>query len=123
MQRFEYSYDKNTDDLLLFRSKTKSSGSIEVSNDIIFDYNSKKEFVGMQLLNASKIIKDFRIDENEGINLKRFLSSLVECKVKYVPKGNYLFIKIYLFSSHKQEIVSSFSIPQIIESSPALACV
>lgn len=121
MQKFEYSYDKDTDDLLLFRSNTKSAGSVEVSNDIIFDYNSKKGFVGMQFLNASKVIRDFRVDKDTSINLKRFLDALAGCKVKFIRKGNYLFIKIYLISSYKQEIVSSFSIPQIMESSPALA--
>ena len=57
MRKFNFSYDKENDDLLLFNPKSKSKGSVELGN-IILDYGKNREFVGMQIMNASNTIKD-----------------------------------------------------------------
>ncbi|MCK4589557.1 MAG: DUF2283 domain-containing protein [Nanoarchaeota archaeon] len=117
MQKFNFSYDKENDDLFLFNPKSKSKGSVELG-DLILDYNSKKEFVGMQIINASKLIKDL-IDQDES-SVKNVLDKLKECKVEVKVKNNLLIIKVRLFSDLK-EISPIISVPSIIESSPALA--
>jgi uncharacterized protein YuzE len=117
MQRFNFSYDRESDDLFLFNPKSKSKGSVELGN-IIFDYNNKKEFVGIQVMKASKMIKDLT---NEKINMvKKVLNSLKSCKVDVKKKNNLLIIKIYLLSELKN-ISPVISIPRIAKSSPALA--
>ena len=99
MQKFNFSYDKENDDLFLFNPKSKSKGSVELG-DIIFDFNSKKEFVGMQIMNASKIIKDMTTETANSI--KELLNNLKECKVDVKSKNNLLIIKLNLLSKLKE---------------------
>lgn len=120
MQKFNFSYDKENDDLLLFNPTSKSKGSVEIG-DLILDYNNKKEFVGLQILNASKIIKDLLSKETVS-SVKEVLSNLEECRVDIKPKKNLLIIKIYL-KNKIAEIVPIISVPSIREASPALAYV
>ena len=117
MSKFNFSYDKENDNLFLFNPKSKSKGSVELGN-IIFDYNSKKEFVGIQLMNASKLIKDMS-GENSSVT-KEVLNNLKECRVESKVKNNLLIVKIFLMSKIK-EISSVISVPSIREPSPALA--
>jgi len=117
MQKFNFSYDKENDDLFLFNPKSKSKGSVELG-DIIFDFNSKKEFVGMQIMNASKIIKDMTTETANSI--KELLNNLKECKVDVKSKNNLLIIKLNLLSKLK-EVSPIISIPNIKETSHALA--
>ncbi|MCK4670247.1 MAG: DUF2283 domain-containing protein [Nanoarchaeota archaeon] len=117
MQKFNFSYDKENDDLFLFSPKSKSKGSVELGN-IIFDYNHKKELVGIQIMKASKLMKDMA---NVSTNvIKDVLNDLKDCKVDAKLKNNLLIVKIYLFSKSKK-VSSVISIPRIVESSPALA--
>ncbi len=117
MQKYKFSYDKDNDDLFLFNPKSKSKGSVELG-DLVLDYNTKKELVGVQLMNASKFIKEF-IGENVS-TIKEHLNNLKECKIDVKPKGNLLIIKIFLIGKPK-ELAPVISVPNIMESSPALA--
>ena len=117
MKKFKFSYDKENDDLFLFNPKSKSKGSVELGN-IILDYNNKKEFVGIQIMNASKLIKDIT---NEKIkDIRDVLNNLKNSKVDAKIKNNLLTVKIYLYSESK-EVSPIISVPSILESSPALA--
>ncbi|PIY60089.1 hypothetical protein COY95_03610 [Candidatus Woesearchaeota archaeon CG_4_10_14_0_8_um_filter_47_5] len=116
MQKFNFSYDKENDDLLVFNPRFKSRGSVELGN-IIFDYNNKKEFVGMQIMKASKMIKDMT-NENTKV-IKEVLNNLKECKVDARQQNNLLIVKIFLLSKLK-EVSPVISVPSVIEPSPAL---
>lgn len=117
MQKFNFSYDEDNDDLFLSNPKSKSKGSIEIG-DIIFDYNNKKEFVGIQIIHASNLIRD--ITEENIQTIKQVLNGLKDCKVEAKVKRNLIIVKIVLISKLK-EISPVISIPSIRESSPALA--
>jgi len=117
MQKFNFSYDKENDDLFLFSSKSKSKGSVELG-DFVFDYNTKKQLVGIQIMNASNMFKDI-VNESQSV-IKKLLTNLEKCKVDIKPKNNILMIKIFLFSKLK-EITPVIPVPSITESSPALA--
>lgn len=118
MKKFNFSYDKDNDDLLLFNPKSKSKGSVEIG-DIVLDFNSKKELVGIQIINASKFLKEI---SNEKINVvKEILSNLKECKLDIKQSNNLLIIRFYL-TGDKKEISHIFSVQNIQKSSPALAC-
>lgn len=118
MQKFEFSYDKENDDLFLFSSDSKSKGSVELG-DLILDYNNKKELVGIQILHASKLINDL-VSNQTSTAVKEILNTLTECKANIKTKNNLIIIKIYLLSKTK-EIIPILSLPAITESSPALA--
>lgn len=118
MQKFKFSYDKENDDLFLFSSKSKSKGSVELG-DLVFDFNAKKELVGIQIIKASKMIKDL-VEEESTITIVELLNNLTDCKVDIMTKNNLLLIKVCLVSKTK-EIYPILSVPNIKETSPALA--
>ena len=118
MQKFKFSFDKNQDDLFLYRSESKSKGSVEIG-DIILDLNNKKEIVGLQIMKASNMLDDVsvRISLNE---IKDVLKNLKECKVEIILKKNLVIIRIHLYGKMK-EFSSTFFFPKFMDSSPALA--
>jgi uncharacterized protein YuzE len=117
MQKFNFSYDKGNDDLFLFHPSSKSKGSVELG-DFILDFNNKKELVGIQIMNASKLISEM-VSENIS-TIKGILNNLRSCKVDVKVKNNILIIKFYLLGQIK-EVAPVISVPTIRESSPALA--
>lgn len=119
MPKFKFSYDEDTDDLFLFNPKSKSKGSVELGN-LILDYNTKKELVGLQIMNASRFIKTIRDGESIGM-IKKILANLQDCKIFAKAKNNMLTIRIYLISKIKDIEPINVSVPSITESSPALA--
>ncbi len=115
MKNYKFSYDKEYDDLFVFNPESKSKGSVELG-EIILDYNTKKEFVGIQIMNASKVLQEISGD----FEIKSVLEHLKECKIETITKNNLLTIKLFLISDLKQ-VSSVLSVPNITDSSPALA--
>ncbi len=115
MRKFDFSYDRENDDLFLYNKKSKSKGSIEFGN-LVLDFNTKKELVGIEIMDASKFISD--IIGNGGIS-KQMLEDLQECKIEIKSCKNQLMIKLFLMVK-KKEIPAVFPVPNITES-PALA--
>jgi len=117
MQKFNFSYDKENDDLFLFNPAAKSKGSVEFGG-IVLDYGTKKELVGLQIMNAAKLIKD--LVDVDAAEIKALLNNLKECKLDVKSKNNALIIKLHLSSAIK-EIAPVLFVPSIQEQSPALA--
>jgi len=115
MVKFKFSYDKENDDLFLFNPKSKSKGSVEIA-DLVFDYDSKMNLVGLQIMNASIFIKETLGDKISSV--KTMLNNLKECNVDFKLKNNFIFIKINLLAKEKKMI--PITVPNIRESSPAL---
>ncbi|MBS3115448.1 DUF2283 domain-containing protein [Candidatus Woesearchaeota archaeon] len=118
MQNFKFSYDDENDDLFLHSAVSKSKGSVELGN-LIFDYNSKKELVGIEILNASKVLGDLLSEEKTTV-LKEVLMNLTECKIEINSRNKLLIIKIFL-SGKNIELKPILSVPKIDGISPALA--
>jgi len=118
MQKFNFSYDRENDDLFLFSPGSKSKGSVEMG-DLILDYNSKKELVGLQIMKASKMLREMTGGKSRDL-VSEVLNNLKECKVDIRVKNNLLIVKVYL-SSKANEISPVISVPSIREPSPALA--
>lgn len=117
MQTLNFSYEHSQDDLFLFSSHTKSKGSIEIG-DIIIDFDSKKNIVGLQIMNATRVLADL---VDNGNDVREVLANLSECKIDVKMKNNMLILKIYLTSKAK-ELSPIISLPCIQKSSPALIC-
>ena len=118
MQKFNFSYDKDNDDLFLYNPRSKSKGSIELG-DIIFDFNSKKELVGLQMMNAHKLISDM-VDKPNATMIKQILNNLKETKIDIKTHRNMLIIKFLLIGA-TEKVTPILSVPTIQHSSPALA--
>jgi uncharacterized protein YuzE len=117
MQKFEFSYDKENDNLFLFNLASKSRGGVELG-DLILDYDSKKQLVGIQIMHASSLIQDL-ITENIQ-TIRDVLCNLIECGVETRVKGNLMITKIFL-NSNIRNISAILPVPNIQETSPALA--
>ncbi len=55
-RKINFDYDPEQDNLFLFNPKSKSNASIEL-NDIVSDFNSKKQLTAIEITNATKILK------------------------------------------------------------------
>lgn len=107
MQNTEFDYDPENDDLFMHLKDTKSKGSIELG-DIIIDYNSKMKIVGIEIMNASKLIRDVA---NKNLELvKNILTNLESCKMEIKPSEKQVIIRIDLVSG-SQEILPVVSVP------------
>ena len=114
-KKFNFDYDFKNDSLFLFNPKSKSKASVEF-DDLIIDFNSKKELVGVEFLNASK----FFIDLGESID-KDLLNDIKDCKIDVLPKNNFLVIKLFLSFGSNKQFIAPVIIPSINEPSPAIA--
>ena len=114
MNNYKFSYDKEHDDLFIYDPESKSKGSVELG-DIVLDFNSTKEFVGIQLMNASKILTEISGEKE----MRTILRDMVDCRVEAKVHRSLLIIKILLITDTTQ-YSSVLSVPHILESSPAL---
>ncbi len=116
MQKFKFSYDEENDDLFIHRSNSKSKGSVEFG-DMVLDFDSKKELVGLEIMNASGVIKEFVAESS--IDVRKLLINLHDCRIENSVNNNLLIIRLFL-SSKTVELKPIFSVPRIGES-PSLS--
>ncbi len=113
---FKFDYDYDNDNLFMYSGKSKSSGSVEI-DDVIVDFNSKKEIVGLELLDASKFFKD--LDKSLKLTKKR-LSDISECKVEVLPRKSFYMLKLHLVIDSKDRMVAPIYLPSIDSKNPAV---
>lgn len=87
--------------------------------DLIVDYNSDKELVGMQLLHASTILQE--LAGKTVKNIQTVLSTLKKCSFAIKKTNGLLLVKVR-FESDCGEMSSVFSLPNLQAMSPALTC-
>ncbi len=116
LRNFKFDYDQKNDSLFLYDPNSKSKASIEI-DDLIIDYNSKKEVSGIEMLKASAFFKSM---DSKGFD-KEVLNDIKECKLDIISKSNFLFIKVIMFFKSNKVLETPMFIPQITEASPALA--
>ncbi len=117
MANFEFSYDEENDDLLLFRKKAKSKGGIEFGN-LVLDFDSKKMLVGMQIMEATGFICEMTNTSKRTI--KKILANLERCEVATKQYGNMTIYKVTLLSSYKEKTEIPVTLPSITTPSPAI---
>lgn len=114
IKKFKFDYDQENDDLFIYDPKSKSRASIEM-DDMVVDYNNKKQISAIELLNASRFFNQigYSLDEENLNNIK-------ECKLEIIPQNNFLMIRLML--RLKEEKTSPLiMIPTIQNTSPALS--
>ncbi|MFH1065316.1 MAG: DUF2283 domain-containing protein [Nanoarchaeota archaeon] len=117
MQKFNFDYDGENDDLFIYSSHSKSKASVEIG-DLTLDYNTKKELVAIEIMNASEMLKS---SVKPGSSIKQALSGLVSCGMQVEPKNNMLMIKIFMKSKASEIAPQVLYVPHIKKPSPALA--
>ncbi len=121
LKKFDFDYDFENDSLFLYDSKSKSKASVEM-DDVIIDFNSKKEVSAIELLNASNFFRGMDFEGDEILD-KEMLDSIKECKIDVIAKSNFLVIKLLLVFKSMRTLVAPLIVPGIHEPSPAAAMV
>ena len=117
IRSFKFDYDPENDNLFLYNPKTKTNSSIEI-DDIVIDFNSKKQLSAIEITNATQILSNL-IKEKIMIN-KTMLKDIRDCKIEIVKQNNHLVIRLFITLRSKQ-IFTPLIIPTISEPSPSIA--
>ena len=111
MEKFNFSYDSENDDLFIYLKDKKSEGAVELGN-FILDFDEKGNLVAMEILNASEVFS--------SILSKMIKISLIKSiELQVVNFRNIDAIKFKIITD-KQEETASILIPHIKEKSPVL---
>ncbi len=112
MEKFNFSYDLENDDLFIYLKERKSKGAIELGN-FILDFDSKGDLVAMQILNVSEVLAKILSKMIKASNLK-------EVKMNIINFRNMDAIKFYVSDGNYGE-TTNILIPHIKEKSPVLS--
>lgn len=116
IKKFKFDYDYENNSLFIYDEKNRSKASVEFDN-LIIDFNSKKEIVSLELLNASQFLKS--ISSKDIKITKKLLKEIKSCKIDIKPQQNFILIKFLLEFESKEKISTPILIPNISEKSPA----
>ncbi len=111
MEKFNFSYDLESDDLFIYLEEKKSAGAIELGN-FVLDFDSKGDLVAIQILNISEILNRFFSKIKEASKIK-------EVRTEIINFRNIEGIK-FKITADGQEETANFLIPHIKEKSPVL---
>ncbi len=111
MEKFNFDYDLENDDLFIYLVGKKSEGAIELGN-FILDFDSAGDLVAMQILNVSEVLSKILSKIIE-------VSKLKEIKINIINFRNMDAIK-FCVSDGKYEETANILIPHIKEKSPVL---
>jgi uncharacterized protein YuzE len=114
MRNFEYDYDKDNDDLFMYKKDAKSTGAVELGN-VVLDFDYTGDLVAIQIMHASK----FLTEATTKTISRTALQGIKECKADMVRVRNQAIIRFVLFIK-EEPITHSIAIPAITRPSPAL---
>lgn len=112
MEKFNFNYDSENDDLFVYLKGKKSSGAIELGN-FVLDFDEKESLVAIQILNVSEVFaklltKIIKINE------------LKQIEVNMIDFRNMDAIKFKVITDNAEE-TANILIPHIREKSPVLS--
>ncbi|MGM5488565.1 MAG: DUF2283 domain-containing protein, partial [Nanobdellota archaeon] len=98
--------DYENDNLFMYSQTSKAS--IEM-DDLVIDYDSKKQISGFELFNASEFFSDLL---PEPIS-KEKLNQLAECKIDIIPKKSFVMIRFFFTFNSRDELFAPLFVPRI----------
>jgi uncharacterized protein YuzE len=111
MEKFNFDYDSENDDLFVYLENKKSAGAVELGN-FVLDFDKEGDLVAMQIINASEVF-------SKVLSKMIKLSKITEVKVEIINFRNMEAIKFSVSDSQVEE-KTTLLIPHIKEKSPAL---
>jgi len=97
-----FDYDPENDSLFIYK-KTKIKGSVEVG-DIIVDISTDGKIKGIEMLNASEILKNLGLK-----NPKEILNTIKSVSIRAVYKQDSIMVYYSILS--KVKVSSSIAVP------------
>jgi len=111
MEKFNFNYDENSDDLFVYLEGKKSKGAVELGN-FILDFDEDSNLVAMEILNVSEVLTKI-------LSKMIKLSNIKEVRINIINFRNMDAIK-FKISDNKIEETANILIPHIREKSPVL---
>ena len=108
MRKFEFDYDYENDNLIVFKKGRKSSGSVEIGN-MNFDFY-KGELIAIEFDNASKYL---------GLT-KKALNRIIKSNFEVMEKNNWLIVKFFILTV-ETKLEKEIYVQNVTQPSPALA--
>lgn len=111
MEKFNFDYDSENDDLFVYLEGKKSSGAIELGN-FVLDFDKAGNLVAMQILNVSEVFAKIL---SKMINPK----NINQMEVEIINFRNIDAVKFRVTGESGSE-TASILVPHIREKSPVL---
>ena len=111
MEKFNFSYDSENDDLFIYLEGKKSAGAIELGN-FVLDFDKKGDLVAIQILNVTEVFSKMLSKIIEITKIK-------EIKADIINFRNMDAIKFTVITDTAEE-TTNILIPHIKEKSPVL---
>ncbi|MCX6749780.1 MAG: DUF2283 domain-containing protein [Candidatus Pacearchaeota archaeon] len=111
MEKFNFSYDSENDDLFIYLDGKISEGGIELGN-FVLDFDKKGDLVALQILNASEVLSKI-------LSKMIKMSEIKEIRVDIMNFRNMEGIKFEIRTDKEREN-ANILIPHIREKSPVL---
>ena|SRR3989304_4529290 len=111
MEKFNFSYDENSDDLFIYLEGKKSSGAIELGN-FVLDFDSEGNLAAIQILNASEVLSKIMAKIIK-------ISMIKEIRTDIINFRNMDAIKFQIITNEGKD-TANILIPHIKERSPVL---
>ncbi|MEM4331037.1 MAG: DUF2283 domain-containing protein [Candidatus Pacearchaeota archaeon] len=111
MEKFNFNYDEENDDLFVYLEGKKSSGAIELGN-FVFDFDEEGNLVAMQILNVTEVFSKILSKIKE-------VSKIKDIRIEIFNFRNMEAIK-FSVSDNRIEETANILIPFIKEKSPVL---
>jgi uncharacterized protein YuzE len=113
MEKFNFDYDSDSDDLFIYSEGKKSCGAVELGNFVI-DFEKSGNLVAMQILNASEVLSKILSKIIE-------LQKLKQIQVEIINFRNMDALKFKVMDD-KNTDTANILIPHIREKNPVLEC-
>jgi uncharacterized protein YuzE len=111
MERFNFSYDQENDDLFIYLKGARSFGAVELGN-FVFDFDEDENLVAIQIFEASQVFLKLLKKIVEMNKIKEFRAEVVNFR-------NMVMIRLEVSSEDDNEEIV-MPIPRIKEKSGAL---
>lgn len=111
MERFNFSYDEENDDLFVYLEGKKSAGATELGN-FVLDFDNKGNLVAMQIVDASKTLSKI-------LSKMIHLTKIKEMHLNIINFRNMEAIQFRITTDLERE-EANIIIPNIKEKSPVL---
>lgn len=111
MEKFNFDYDEENDDLFVYLENKKSAGAVELGN-FVLDFDSKGNLVAMQVINVSEVFAKILSQVIKVSLIKKIEMNIVNFR-------NMDAIKFKVITD-KSEETANILVPHIRERSPVL---
>ena len=93
IRNLEFNYDELNDLLYIYKKDSNVYSNVMIG-DFHLEFNKNSELVGVEILNASDILKEYEIPV-------RFLKNIKKVELKVVSSGNSLLVFMVIYSMNK----------------------